>query len=43
LTVHLSSATARAFGVRMRLVSLEGLLELSKALAVFVELGFELP
>jgi hypothetical protein len=29
--------------VRMRLVSLEGLLELSKALAVFVELGFELP
>ena len=43
MTVHLSSATARASGVRMRLVSLEGLLELSEALAVLVKLGFELP
>jgi hypothetical protein len=43
LTIHLSSSTAHAFGVRMWLVSLEGPLELSEALAVFVELGFELP
>ena len=43
LMIHLSSTTVRAFGVRMRLVSFEGPLELSEALVVLVELGFELP
>jgi hypothetical protein len=42
LSVHVSSASAHAPAVWVRLVSLEGLLKLAEILSVLVELGFQL-
>jgi len=42
MLIHLSSTTTRTPVVRMRLVSLESLLELGEELAILVKLGLEL-
>ena len=41
LSIHDSSASARAHAVRVRLVSLEGPLKLAEVLLVLVEHGFQ--